>query len=199
MDEAERARRETIIIEECGGIQPQFEAFYIESIVYAAGRADDAFERFDEALGAEESTAAEIVALAKEALTHTAGLSRFFWPARTKGVAAVRGEKLRTAFGITDSSPLQDRSLRNALEHFDERLDKFLLEDRVGYFFPGPVIGDASLGDVTYGNIFRLVDPKTEQFVLFGEAHPFGPVRKIVADMLARAKGMSESGGRLTN
>ena len=55
------------------------------------------------------------------------------------------------------SSPLEDRELRNALEHFDERLDDFLLKDPVGYFFPGPSVQSHEIADEAPGQIFRLV------------------------------------------
>ncbi len=46
-----------------------------------------------------------------------------------KGVKALhknRAEFLRQIFDVTESSPLYDKKLRNALEHFDERLDMYL-------------------------------------------------------------------------
>lgn len=45
----EKAKREKFIIDE-GGIWPVYEAFYLEAIIYSAGRAQDAFNRFDYAV-----------------------------------------------------------------------------------------------------------------------------------------------------
>lgn len=171
-----------------------YEAFYIEALAYCAGRARSAFERFDRAL-AEGKDQATIVATAHEALSHVAALSRYFWPASKKSLHVARAKKLRDSLELDESSPLADRGLRNALEHFDERLDIFLLQDLVGYMFPGPLIGDASLNDDALGHIFRLVDPASQIFVLLGEIYEFGPMRIAVDDVLEKLA--RTTGGRL--
>jgi hypothetical protein len=186
-----RREREKYVVDQSSGILPMYEAFYIEALTYCAGRARSAFERFDQAL-TEGQDQATVVATAHEALSHVAALSRYFWPAREKPLHLARAKKLREALGIDDSSPLADRGLRNALEHFDERLDTFLLQDLVGYMFPGPLVGKASLTEDALGHIFRLVDPASQVFVLLGERYEFGPMRVAVdaiLDQLARTTG----------
>jgi len=192
----ERRRRESIVTDQWGGIVPTYEAFYLESICYTSGRAVAAFERFDAAVAAKLGSD-EIVAAVQEAMTHVAGLSRFFWPPRKDKIAEARGKRLRAAFGLSDDSPLQSRELRNALEHFDERLDKFLLEDHVGYFFPSAMVDDASLSEESIGHIFRLVDPKTSSFVLLGEKYSFLELRPIIEAIGKKALTHSRRGGRL--
>ncbi len=197
MADPEIEKRKKMLIEESQGIWPMFEAFYLESIVLTAQTAIAAFQRYDEALLKSDSSG--IVATLQEALVHSASLSRFFWPSprdRT-GVAATRGEKLRKAFGLKDDSALQGRELRDALEHFDERLDEFLLEEHVGNFLPTPVIGDVSFSDNHLLHVFRLVDPKKEIFVLFGKPYEFGSLRKEVGSLLKNARRMNSDGGIL--
>jgi hypothetical protein len=189
-------RKEGIIVGEYAGVAPVFEIFYLESIVYAAGRASDAFQRHDEALKTGSSDAV-VVATVHEALTHAAALSRFVWPSRVAGMPGARGAKLRAAFSLDEQSPLHDRDLRNALEHYDERLDRFLLQDIAGYLFPGTMVGPADLADEELGHIFQLVDPEAEIFVLLGEKHTFGPLRRAVEGVLEMATRMSGGGGRL--
>lgn len=134
----------------------------------------------------------------RQALTHAAAVSRFFWPPRGKGtVAQHRAAKLRETFGVTDESPLFARDPRNILEHFDERLDEYLLRDLAGFFFPGPMVGSAEMADEEIGHLFRLVDPETETFVLFGKKYPFGPLREAVAIIYHVARGSADHGGRL--
>lgn len=59
-------------------------------------------------------------------LTHTANISRLLFPTGQKGdVAQERGIHLREVLDVDDNSPISDRSLRNHLEHYDERLDKW--------------------------------------------------------------------------
>jgi hypothetical protein len=190
----ERSERENYVVNQSDGILPMYEAFYIEALTYCAGRAGSAFERFDRAL-AEGLDQATIVATAHEALSHVAALSRYFWPAKGKPLHLARAKRLREALGIDDSSPLADRGLRNVLEHFDERLDTFLLQDLVGYMFPGPLVGKATLNEDALGNIFRLVDPVSQVFVLLGERYEFGPMRVAVENILEKLA--RTTGGRL--
>jgi len=195
-DESEKAARSEMIAQQFGGIYPPFEAFYIHSIIYAAGRAEDAFRRFEEAVGSRGGSEL-IVATVQEALTHAAGISRFLWPMGRGELAKARGQKLRDAFTVDDTSPLRHRKLRNAFEHFDEDLDSFLLEDRVGYFFPSPLVDDHDLADDQLGNIFRLVDPAAGVCVLLGEKYEFGRIRSEVQRILSAAQAMDAAGSRL--
>jgi len=197
LDEDTRKQRAALIAEQYGGVYPVYEAFYIQSIIYAAERSESAFQRFDEA-ATEAEAAALIVATVQEALTHTGALSRFFWPVKKDSpLAAARGKRLRAAFALEDTSPLKWRKLRNAFEHFDEDLDWFLLQDRAGCFFPGPIIDDHALADEVIGHIFKLVDPAHGICVLLGEKFEFRPIRREVQRVLARALEMDEQGGRL--
>jgi hypothetical protein len=197
IDEQTRKQREATVIEQHEGIYPMYEAFYLESIIYAADRCEDAFRRFDAGLAA-SATAAVIVATVQEGLTHAAALSRYFWPMKKDSLlASARGERLRKAFDLGDGSPLKSRKLRNAFEHFDEDLDRFLLNDLTGYFFPGPMIGSHELDDDDLGNFFRLVDPLQGICVLLGEKFEFRPIRSEVQRILTRALEMNSQGSRL--
>lgn len=189
MDAAERQRRSRIIVSEWEGIDPVHLAFYIEAIFYAAERSRLAFERFSD-LVASGSSASDVVASAHEALGHAAALSRFFFPVDRGPRARARGANLRQVFAISNGSALQDRELRNALEHFDERLDDYLLGDIAGYLFPAPMVQDAALADDPQGHIFRLVDPETETFVLLGRQHAFGVMRTEISAIARSAAGM---------
>lgn len=126
--------RERIIIEEFGGVIPYHEVFYIRCIALAAGKGIEAFEWYRHLI-AHDADAALTVFELQEALSHAAAVSRFFWPASSVMLAAARGLRLRDAFGMAESNPLADRRLRNAIEHFDERLDRFLTGDPTGYLF----------------------------------------------------------------
>ena len=89
------------------------------------------------------------------------------------------------------------RGLRDALEHFDERLDEFLLKDLVGQFISGPVVGSLPLLKDAVTSMFRLVDPAQDTFVLLGESYTFGPLREAVDEILRKAEKMNDEGGRL--
>lgn len=198
LDDDVRKEREALIAREYHGIYPAYEAFYIQSIIYAAERSDAAFERFDEAVAAHLPPTL-IVATVQEALTHAGALSRFFWPMKKKEnvLTVARGIRLRDAFALDETSALKWRRLRNAFEHFDEDLDRFLLDDRAGCFFPSPLVDDQALTDDSIGHIFKLVDPKHGICVLLGEKFEFRPLRSEVRRILSRARQMDEQGGRL--
>lgn len=196
LSKTELQRRTKIVVGDYGGILPMFEAFYLEAIKYAARSAIDAFDRYEAAI-MQGNNAASAVANVHEALMHAGAVSRFFWPIRNDGITAARAVKLREAFGITDESPLFNRELRNALEHFDERLDGFLLDDTVGAIFPGPIVGSAELAEDELGHIFRLVDPQIDIFVLFGKKYEFEPIREAVNVVFHIADDCDARGGRL--
>ncbi len=181
IEKVELDRRAAQVVADSNGIEPMYIAFYIQAILYASERAVAAFFRFDSSTRQEEG-AAEVVAHVQEALGHTAALSRFFFVGqKSADLPKARARNLRAIFKVSETSPLRDRDLRNGLEHFDERLDKFLLGDIFGYIFPGPMLNNAELADDSRGHIFRMVDPAKETFVLLGEKHEFGEVRSEVS------------------
>ena len=182
-------------IEKEEGILPMFEVFYLESILYAAERANAAFERFDLAL-ADGGNKGFVVANIQEALTHIGELSRFFWPSRENNESSLRSKKLRTAFDLSENSPLKDRKLRDALEHFDERLDKYLKDFPVGQLITDPVVGSVNDLDASI-RVFRLVDSNMSTFVLLDEKYEFGELRDITKAVQETAREMLEKGGRL--
>lgn len=198
LDEDARKERASLIAREYSGIYPVYEAFYIHSIIYASERSETAFKRFDEAVAAVRPPEL-IFATVQEALTHAGALSRFFWPMKNKKneLVAARGSRLRDAFALDDTSALKWRKLRNAFEHFDEDLDRFLLEDLAGCFFPGPLVDDHTLANESIGHIFKLVDPEHGVCVLLGEKFEFRPIRHEVQRILSRAREMDKQGSRL--
>tara|TARA_R110002110_G_scaffold138095_1_gene323684 strand:- start:560 stop:1192 length:633 start_codon:yes stop_codon:yes gene_type:complete len=204
INQDELERRGNIIVEEFEGIFPLHEAFYIHSIIYSAGRANEAFLRYETGLTT-KADAGFVVSSVHEALGHSAALSRFFWPSALGGKARrsklqlrqSRAEKLRKAFGLDETSALRCRGLRDALEHFDERLDAFLLTNDIGQFFPTPFIESQELAEDASVHIFKLVDPKTSCFVLLGEEYAFNAIRQSTSDILRKAERMDRNGSRL--
>lgn len=203
-DQSELDRRSNIISEQYDGIFPTHEAFYIQSIIYSASRASEAFLRYEVGLTT-KMAAAYVVSSVHEALGHSAALSRFFWPSPMGGKKSrplnklhrARAEKLREAFGVDESSALKGRYLRDALEHFDERLDAFLLKNHIGHFIPAPFIESEETADDPSTHIFKMVDPVSSCFVLLGEKHDFEDIRQANTDILKKAEDMDRNGSRL--
>jgi hypothetical protein len=131
----------------------------------------------------------------QEAMGHAAALSRLFWPVDKGALAKARGGKLRMAFGLDGESVLKDRSLRNALEHFDENLDAYLLGNVVGQFVPS-FIGLASEIPEHF-KVLRLLDPTTEDFYLLGEKFPYGTMRVAIGELYERVCYLDDNGARL--
>lgn len=190
--------------EDYEGIIPYQEAFFIHSIIYSATRCLDSFERY-EYYKNQEIPADDLISIVQEAVGHAAALSRYFWPSRIgrkeqpnmNKMKEQRGVKLRTAFGLDKTSSLYNRDLRNTWEHFDERLDEYLIKNDSGYFFPGCTIGSHTLADDPIGHIFKLLDKENNCLVLLGEKFFFIPIKGAVSDILYKAIQFDKNGSRL--
>jgi hypothetical protein len=192
-----------MITERSGGIHPPYEAFYLQSIYYAADRCIESFERYD-AHRESGKPGVDQVSSVHEALGHAGSVSRFFWPSglgggrsqQLKELAAARAKLLRESYEISDDSPLKDRHLRDSLEHFDERLDKYLLTSTAGQYMPVPRVGD-STNRAAHEHIFKLLDPERDTFVILDEAFHFASLRHEVTRVLLKSRELIQTTGRL--
>jgi len=190
LDDAELQRRALIVVEQYDGIWAPAVAFYSRSVRYAVTRANAAFVRYDDLRCANEP-AEEQVSAVHEALGHASAASRFFFPpgAKNKSLKKLqnaRAQKLRGIFEVSHESPLKNRELRNFLEHFEENLDEYILLNDSGMFFTDAMVGEATLADESSGNVFKLVDPIAEVFVVLGTKFNFGPLRSEIERLYAR-------------
>ncbi|AGN88239.1 hypothetical protein [Enterobacter sp. R4-368] len=193
-----------IITEGFKGIFTPYEAFYIHSLLYCSGRCLESFNRY-EGLKNKEVLPEYLISITQEAVGHAAALSRFFWPSpqgkktqpNVQRLKFSRGERLRTAFDLDENSALFNRDLRNAWEHFDERLDLFLLEKDSGIFFPECRLGSHMEADEQGNHIFKLLDPNSECLVLMGAKYFFTPIRDEVSRIHKLCLQFDENGGVL--
>jgi hypothetical protein len=188
------------IAREYGGCLPYHEIFYIRSIRFSANRALGAFNRYYEAIkvpAAAERTE-EIVFALQEALGHCAAVSRYFSPVSDEQLALARAKTLRAAFELHDNDPLLNgvRLIRNAIEHFDERLDHFCSRDPVGAIFD-LIVGSEDLADEQVTHVLRLVDPASQIIILFGKKYPFAGLHRSIERIHGIASMMDREGGRL--
>ena len=203
LDKEEIDRRTDIVINQYEGIVSYCEAFYIQSLMYSAAQSIEAFQRYDHALD-KEYPAAYLVGKIQEAIGHAAALSRYFWPS-PQGRGAMRklkesrGQKLRVAFQVCEDSPIYDRGLRNAWEHFDERLDNYLIHGQAGMFFPGCIVGSHKEIDEPINHVFKLLDSEAKCLVLLGEKFFFAPIRDEVERILRLADAADQNGASLRN
>ncbi len=86
--------------------------------------------------------------------------------AKLKLHAKARAKKLRELLETKDSSPLRARTVRNSLEHIDQRLDVRLL-------FGSTILADRAIGPQSAIGVqnqdhaeanFRRIDPQTSEF-----------------------------------
>jgi len=202
MDKEELNRRAKVITDDCMGVLRTYEAFYILSIKYSAERCLEAFELYEK--NKLSKNADLMVSLVQVAVGHAAALARYFWPS-PKGqrsspvfqMKMARAEKLRRAFGLIDNSVLANKDLRNAWEHFDEKLDEYLLQIDFGYFFTTSRIADIELLDEQGGHFFKLLDVDKHLMALMGEVFFFGRIREEVEYIHQKAVAMDNDYGRL--
>ena len=89
-----------------------------------------------------------------------------------------------------------DRGLRNALEHFDERLDLFLAQDMTGEFVPDYV--DNKRRPVAHSQyIFKAFYTDDMEFVLLDESFFLSPLFQEIRDTHRRLEDCQASGHRL--
>jgi uncharacterized protein YcaQ len=156
------------------------EQVYLREILIQADYAILAVQRMNQLLqdGAPDLFFKEAQAL----LAHAAAISRILWPPRASKDrrASARGTHLRDVLGIAEDHPLRTRTLRDHLEHFDERLDQWAeqsahggLVDRI--IGPVTVIRGPSIGRRDF---LRAYDPKPKVFTFRGDEFD---IQKLVA------------------
>jgi hypothetical protein len=123
-----------------------------------------------------------------------AALSRYFWPVR-KGHER-RGAHLRQALNITDDNPLRSRDLRNAMEHFDEKLDQYLSTGIVGNVLP-QYFGPLPKNDGVPSHIFRAYYIDVGQFELLGRRYEVEPIANELLRLNEALTKCDREGGRL--
>jgi len=113
---------------------------------------------------------------ALDLIHHAAAVSRIFWPPRGKNKQSTkrahrRGQFLRDLLDLPSGHPVQDRTLRDHFEHFDERLDGWAENSKnrnIVQRFIGPrtAIGGDAIQD---SDIIHHYDPQTKIFGFRGE------------------------------
>lgn len=186
-------------------IWPPYEAFYISGMLFNAQSAMRSVTQINAVMHAvlenrseDPLSALPVSHLLNELqnfVVQAAALSRYFWPSRP--AHAWRGRQLRAAFGVSDDSPLRSRELRNALEHFDEHLDRYLENGVVGQILPeyvGPLIEPPGVAL----HLFRAYYVDTGLFELLGKRYEIQPLATEVGMIYKQLDTMDGLGGRLS-
>jgi hypothetical protein len=120
----------------------------------------------------------------QNALTASGNIAKGLWGAG--GKLAAEREPLRRSLGISDDdNPLASVDLRNHLEHYDERLDRWYRTSARHIhadFIIGPVA--TTIGGADSGDVFRHFDPQTGDVIFWGEHYSILALRDALHALL---------------
>jgi hypothetical protein len=108
-------------------------------------------------------------------INHTGVISRILWPPlihdpNGRARAQARAAHLRTILNVSSPHPLEDRTLRNHLEHFDERLDAWAASTQSFLFVDLNIGPPGSIAAGPPEQVFRQFDPTTNTLSFRGES-----------------------------
>lgn len=156
-------------------IFPPYKAFYFESMLFNSRHAVNSIGYLHKILSKlyednnDESHNGfydeRILNHAQNIIVQGAALSKYFWPIDAK--YKKRGAWLRDLFSVDDQNPLKDRNVRDAIEHFDEKLDRYLKNGIVGFIFPR-YVGISIEADGPKSHLFRAYYTDTGVFEVLG-------------------------------
>jgi hypothetical protein len=183
-------------------IQPHQQAFYIQSMLFNTTSAVRSIEQVQAMLAfarerneedpCEALHGTKFLSELQNLIVHAGALSRYFWAVEQSH--RWRGAQLREAFRIEEDNPLRNRDLRNAIEHFDERLDDYLDNGIFGIILP-EYIGPTLVPSDIRGHIFRAYYVDTAKFQLLNKTYDIEPVASEVDRVHAKLLDMDQTGG----
>jgi hypothetical protein len=183
----------------------------------AAESVNEYFERQRDSATAKPERAAEADAHRIQAhlfrslhsfLTHAGVVSRLLWPSMPtkrrdedranydlrKAQAVNRGKQVRLALGLPDEQPGGHRTLRDHLEHFDERLDEWVLTSRRNTFTDYCVGPPSLMFGLGRSDVMRWFDPTAGSFYFRGERFDLSALLTWVNEVRGRAEQARKSG-----
>jgi len=126
-------------MENTAKIHPPYQIFYIESLLTITSSAiasiDIFIDNLDETEG--DNNDVYLLDLLQNVINQSAMLSKYFFVSENKrDIHKNRAKHLRELFEITDDSILKDKTVRNFIEHFDEKLDELFAKPMAGTLYP---------------------------------------------------------------
>ena len=100
-------------------------------------------------------------------LGSTANISEVLWGVNQ--TLSVERKPVRDSIGVTESSPLKTRAMRNNYDHFDERLDRWYEESQAHAYTDLNVMPRGFIAGLNEIDIFRWFDPKTTNVIFWSE------------------------------
>ena len=93
-------------------------------------------------------------------LFHLGFVSRYLFPAKDCKRDQLIATEIRVLLDISDDSILADRSLRNGMEHYDERIEKWHKEQPEGAFFLYCIAPSQFFNQTHHQNMHWIIDSK---------------------------------------
>lgn len=174
------------ILERCGGIAPGYEIFYIECIDIALDSAIKSYVQLNHIINDSDFNggvliAKELINLAENIITQSAILSKYFKPPTNNRIHLLRSKRLREMYAIEDDNLILNRDFRNHIEHFDEKLDRFLNppDPFIGTLSPFCLLDQSSdLNNVAH--VFRAYVLNEEKYISLNETFEINPIMKEI-------------------
>ena len=134
-------------------------------------------------------------------LTHASNVSRLFWPPGGDNPAAMkrkeRGRMLRSKVGLPDDGhPLHKRTLRDHLEHFDERIDLWRETSVRKNYVQDAIAPKGSIQGLEETDMMRWYDPAAKTFRFRGEEYNIQELVASVDALLPLLKPAAEAAER---
>ena len=118
-------------------------------------------------------------------LVATGNLSKLLWP--SKSSLPNRGVELRQSLSINDNSPLAPRTFRNHFEHFDERLERWIVSSRQHIFVDSNIGPQNMIGGVDKEDYIRNFDTTNSVVTFRGDLYYLKPVIEAVQELWEKA------------
>jgi hypothetical protein len=129
------------------------------------------------------------------AITFAANVSKMLWPRQPPGrgaAARARGERLRLVLEIEHEPALTNVSLRNALEHIDERIDTWV-ENSPNHNFTIFSLGPANMiAGIRIEDVFFSYDPAQREVRMLGDNIDIYALEASIRRVLAGLKRYRE-------
>jgi hypothetical protein len=102
---------------------------------------------------------------------------------------------MREAFSVPDDSLLKERALRDAFEHFDERIDQWFRDNQARNFADRIVAppGGVVLGGLRPEDFMRHFDPTTNVVSVLGDALDLQALVQEVGEVVERVSQEHET------
>jgi hypothetical protein len=170
------------------------EEIFLMYVLTESRRAIDAFDEVIRLTGivrkesfGEVRENGNILSALRMALHFSANVSKVFFPMGNARTASAKA--LRDLCGMDDNHPLRDRTLRNHVEHIDERLENWAGTERRPYlmFEIAQYPEMKAAATPTEDAVFLIYDVATNEVRVPGETHSLHDLKAAVQDAQTKA------------